>query len=98
MPTLGFGKHADEPIENVPEDYLNWLIKNSQEKIDICKLELDRRAGRIDNSIMAQIVKLGHQAIQTQLPQSEHAKTDKAKDVLMRAITDAANTKKDPQQ
>lgn len=49
MPKLGFGKYGDYDISDVPEDYLEWLITSSKERIKQCESELARR----DNAAMA---------------------------------------------
>lgn len=87
---LGFGKHGDDPIENVPEDYLKWLMTNSQEKIDICKTELDRRQNKFDNSWMARIIKAGYDSLSQSITPEELVTCGKARDALMRAVQDAA--------
>lgn len=59
---LGFGKYGDLPLSEVPAEYLEWMIRNSQEKIDLCKTELARRelAEAANSSVIEQIVKAGY--------------------------------------
>jgi hypothetical protein len=92
MPQIDFGKHKGSDIEDVPNDYLRWLIRSSQEKIDMCENELRRRSPQVNNSVMAQIVKHGRNELMCNAPASEHDDINRAHDALMKAITDAAGT------
>jgi predicted ATPase len=92
MTKLGFGKHGDDDIENVPEDYLKWLMNNSQEKVDICKSELERRASKFDGTFMMRIVKTGFGEVSKGLPESEIKLCERARDALIKAITSAAGS------
>jgi len=38
-----FGKYSGQSIEVIPADYLEWRIKDSEEWIERCKQELQRR-------------------------------------------------------
>jgi hypothetical protein len=94
MAQIDFGKYKGEDIENVPPDYLRWLIRNSQEKIDMCESELRRRSPQVNNSVMAQLVKCGRSELISCSPASEHDVINRAHDALMKAITDAAGADK----
>ena len=61
MAKLGFGKYGDLPLEQVPEEYLDWLIRSSQEKIKMCQDELSRReiAAEASLSWLEKLVKTG---------------------------------------
>lgn len=91
MTKLGFGKHGDDDIEDVPENYLLWLIGSSQDKINLCKNELDRRNNRFNDSWMTRIVKDGFMSVSLGLLPPDLALATKARDALLRAIKDAAN-------
>lgn len=87
---LGFGKHADDDIENVPESYLKWLVQNSQEKIDIANSELARRMGKFSNSWMVKIINEGYDALAQRITPEELVTCTKARDALLKAVLDAA--------
>jgi hypothetical protein len=91
MTKLGFGKHGDDDIEDVPENYLLWLINSSQDKINLCRNELDRRSNRFNNSWMTRIVQDGFMAVSLGLPGTDLILATKARDALLRAIKEAAN-------
>lgn len=40
---LHFGKYSGCDIRDVPTDYLEWVIENTQKTVDACKEELERR-------------------------------------------------------
>lgn len=86
MPKMEFGKHAGEDISTVPDSYLLWLVKNSQEKIDMCKAELDSRKEKVDNSYMAKIVATGYTALCNTATVADRSMLDKAQLLLMKAI------------
>lgn len=86
MPKMEFGKHAGEDISTVPDSYLLWLIKNSQEKIDMCKVELDSRKEKVDNSFMAKIVATGYTTLCDRVTATDRPTLDKAQLLLMKAI------------
>jgi hypothetical protein len=44
MKKLGFGKYKDTPMDEVPEDYLEWIIQSSRDRIVELETELKRRA------------------------------------------------------
>jgi hypothetical protein len=91
---LGFGKHADAELEDIPDKYLQWLIRSSQEKIDMCESELRRRTPKVNNSMMARLVKAGTDALHHSSDPEEIPDINRASDALMKAITDAAGESK----
>lgn len=40
---MEFGKYEGENIEDIPEDYLEWLLKRSRHTVVIIDAELKRR-------------------------------------------------------
>ena len=61
MSKLGFGKYADTELGVVPEEYLNWLIKNSRDRLNVYEAELLRREMVKDASVswVERIIKIG---------------------------------------
>jgi uncharacterized protein (DUF3820 family) len=62
---LGFGKYATYEISEVPEEYLEWLIRASEDKIKLCNGELERRelASEANMSWMERIFKTGYREL-----------------------------------
>ena len=62
---LTFGKYKDDPIEEVPADYLEWLIYSSERSITIAKKELARREAQAEaNMTMAEkIIYSGYRSL-----------------------------------
>jgi hypothetical protein len=58
---LGCGKYGDLPLNEVPREYLEWLIRNNEEKNQSLRDELARRdlAEAASESMVEQMVKLG---------------------------------------
>lgn len=91
MPKLGFGKHADEELEEVPAKYLQWLIDSSMEKVTMCRDELERRQSKFDNSWMVKIVTNGYlEVAKTATSPEDQVRLEKARQLLLKAITEAA--------
>lgn len=40
---LQFGKHQGKNIEDVPHDYLLWLRNSTEETLEMCEEEIERR-------------------------------------------------------
>lgn len=40
-----YGKHANKPIDTVPLDYLQWILRNSENTIEMVRKEITRRTG-----------------------------------------------------
>ena len=61
MGKLGFGKYADLELSLVPEEYLNWLIQNTRDRLKVYETELLRREMVKDASMswVERIVKTG---------------------------------------
>lgn len=90
---FSFGKYAGVDLANIPDDYLEWMIRDSRTKLDICVNELTRRRTIIDESYMMKIIKTGLAALKTGIEQLDHNKLDKAYKALESAIEDAAKPK-----
>lgn len=62
---LRFGKHAGTPIADVPADYLEWLIGSSNDVIDQCKNELQRRKDveEANQSFVEKLVNEGYRSM-----------------------------------
>jgi hypothetical protein len=41
---ITFGKYNGQPLENIPADYIEWLISTRKKDIEMYQRELDRRA------------------------------------------------------
>lgn len=69
MPTLSFGKHAGKDLQDVPEEYLQWLIQMRQKDLKEYQDELDRRAlveaGSL--SMVEQIIREGFRSLSKKL-------------------------------
>lgn len=40
---IQFGKHQGKSIEDIPHDYLLWLRNSTEETLEMCEEELERR-------------------------------------------------------
>lgn len=49
--TLGFGKHKDTPISDVPEQYLRWLLDQQTRLCATINSELERREAAAEASM-----------------------------------------------
>ena|SRR5215213_2758939 len=69
MARLGFGKYGDRELEDVPEDYLIWLIDNSKQKVRFYEAELARRdmAKEATMGMTEKIIRAGFRALATKL-------------------------------
>lgn len=58
---LGFGKYGDLPLNEVPREYLEWLIENNKSKNKLLEDELSRRdlAEAANESMVEQMIKVG---------------------------------------
>jgi hypothetical protein len=66
LPLFKFGKYGGVPRNEVPDDYINYMINNSENTVLECKAELARRQLKVDNSIMKRILDSGRDALITQ--------------------------------
>ena len=90
MPRMEFGKYKGDDITEVPDSYLQWVIRDGEEKLRMAKEELERRAHKIDSSWVKRIVDCGYAQLSVQTMDSEDLKKlNAAKTILLRAITDA---------
>lgn len=69
MAKLGFGKYAHLDLEEVPEDYLIWLIENSKQKVRFYEQELARRdmAKEATMDMVEKIVRAGYRELSKKL-------------------------------
>jgi hypothetical protein len=69
METIRFGKHRGKLIDEIPEDYLEWLVNSSQATIDQCQRELERRrvAAEANLALAEQIIREGYRALSKKL-------------------------------
>ena len=65
MTKLGFGKYKDFELRDVPEDYLLWLIRDSEQRIKGWREELERREAleTMGLSWLQRIVKVGFRTL-----------------------------------
>lgn len=63
-----YGKHKGQSIESVDDSYLEWMVRSSQESIDLAMKELQRRQAVNDASLsmVDRIIKAGYRALATQ--------------------------------
>ena len=54
-----FGKYSGQSIEDVPQDYLDWLLKTDQEQISMIEAELTRRKS-LEEASMPLVERLIH--------------------------------------
>lgn len=84
------GKHTGKHISEVPDGYLEWMKKDSEENLVIIRAELDRRKNKVDGSYMMKIIQAGFQQLRGQYQSGEeHAKLQYAFDNLEQAVKDA---------
>lgn len=84
------GKHTGKHINEVPDGYLEWLLKDSEENVVVVKAELTRRKFKVDNSFMMKIIKEGHKvALSQATSDEERKKIDYAYQNLEQAVIDA---------
>jgi len=85
-----FGKYKGTHINDVPDDYLDWLIRDCQDKLNLYKGEKDRRQFVVDNSWMMKIIESGYKTVGiSNLLPPETQKLDAAYKLLKQSITDA---------
>lgn len=68
MTILKFGVHKGKSIQDVPDDYLEWMVKSSQASIDMAMKELQRRQSVNDASMpmVERILAAGYKALAKQ--------------------------------
>ena len=93
---LQFGKYKGEDIEEVPDDYVDFMVKNNEEGLRMWKDERSRRdmearaaALKVDGSFMAQIIKAGYTKLQTEVG-VDQIKLQLAYEKMMDSLTQAA--------
>jgi hypothetical protein len=66
--TLTFGKYADVDIEQIPTDYLEWLIESMRLRVAEIDSELERRclAEEADQSWVEKVVAAGYRSLAKQ--------------------------------
>lgn len=94
--TLTFGKYKGEDIEDVPDDYVDFMVKNNEEGLRTWKAERDRRdnearaqALKVDGSFMARIIKAGYEVMQKEVG-VDQIKLTLAHDKMMEGLRNAA--------
>ena len=97
MPKFQFGKYAGLDYTQVPEDYLEYLIRTSSDQLLNCKAELERRKIKVEDSYMSKIVDAGFQQLASKAHSFESgidiSKLKRARDSLDIAIRAAAQPK-----
>lgn len=64
MPVLTFGKHAGKDLQDVPEEYLEWLIDERRKEIEEYKAELARRSDQnSQQQWMRNIIQTGYRTL-----------------------------------
>lgn len=66
---IPFGKHRGERLEDVPEEYIAWLIERQRSTIEMYEKELDRRrlVEESSMSVVEQIVSAGYKTLAKKL-------------------------------
>lgn len=95
--TLKFGKYQGQDIEDVPDDYVDFMINNNEDGLRMWKAERTRRdnearaaALKVDGSFMAKIIKTGFEELQCD-PDVDQIKLQLAFDKMMDGLRNAAN-------
>jgi hypothetical protein len=93
---MQFGKHKGLDITEVPQDYIEWFVKDQQDKIKVFTDELNRRKYVLDNSWMKQIIDNGYADLcKTTLP-PDRPRLDAAYQALLKAVTAAGSPQTSP--
>lgn len=90
MAVMQFGKYKGLDYSEVPEDYLEYIIRSSRDNMVLCQTELMRRKSKVESSFMYKIVQLGADALLRQVPPDQHARVNMALDALNEGIAEAA--------
>ena len=63
--SLRYGKYKDQPLSNVPEDYLQWLKRENLETIRFIDEELQRRemAELAEGTWVEKLIKAGYRSL-----------------------------------
>lgn len=100
MPMLKFGKYQGQDIEEVPDDYVDYMVKNNEDGLRMWKDEKNRRenemrlaALKVDGSFMAKIIQAGRDHFIND-PTIDQVKLELAFNKLMDALRDAAGAHK----
>lgn len=66
---IEFGKYKGYDLHDVPENYLLWMIRNSQERIDTFQNELQRRENELEANadFAVRIIKSGFRELSKKL-------------------------------
>jgi len=86
---LKFGKYAGSDLKDVPIDYIEWLVRDCEDKLLVYKSEVERRKIRVENSVMMAIVSKGYDALTKDLTVNPQDAI-RAKEALEKAIREAA--------
>jgi hypothetical protein len=91
MPTMKFGKYQGYEFSEIPLDYIEWMLRDAQEKVKLCEKEIELRKNKAEDSWMSMIVERGYAALHALDPQQvNHAKLDAAYKSLKGAIVEVA--------
>mgnify|MGYP001226896801 CR=1 FL=1 len=97
MPVLKYGKYAGRDIAEIPDDYLAWMLRDAEGKIDMVKVEQARRKMRVDESFMTRIIDTGFKMLSTDpLTPDELKKLEMAHQLLLQAVADAGRVEDEP--
>ena len=99
MPMLKFGRYQGQDIEEVPDDYVDYMVKNNEDGLRMWKDERQRRdnelrlaALKVDGSFMAKIIQAGRDHFLND-PTVDQIKLELAFNKLMDALRDAAGAR-----
>ncbi len=84
MNVLQFGKYKGRRVDQVPEDYLLWMVQWGRQTIEMAEAELARRemAAEADASWAERIVKAGYRALmQKHHPDVEGGSNEDAREI-----------------
>lgn len=90
MTVFQFGKYKGLHMSEVPDSYIDWLVRDSEDKLKLYRTEQERRAQRIDGSFVKKIVEEGYTAMLNKNPSVDQAKLKMAYQLLIDGIRDAA--------
>lgn len=94
MPVMKFGKYQGYEFSEIPQDYIEWMMRDAQDKVKMCERELELRRNKAEDSWMNQIVEKGYAALSALPDQAViRPKLDAAYRMLKAAIADAAQPK-----
>jgi hypothetical protein len=65
MPKITFGKYAGLDLQDVPQDYIEWVLQKNKDQTAEYEAELDRRAALLQASetLVQKIVNTGYKTL-----------------------------------